>query len=1053
MGTMLPAASVLLCFLGAASSLQIDTTDGGYKDIKVSIKKGIPYDESVVDNIKALFRSSSEFLHQATNGRVYFKEVTIELPNTWPKRASARALSQSSFEKSDVRVDEPTGPHGDMPFTLQQKPCGQPGDFIQLTPGFLALTQNATARKTLNPAYVFVHEWAHFRYGVFDEYGRLGDKKYPLTYCHNRMVRLNACSDRIGFVARTPKGEICKMDKKCRFMEDCVVSIRQPTGTPVESSVMFMPYIANVSQFCDQNSGPRRHNPLAPNKQNALCQERSTWEVISGNADFKSLPRPDMSKQIKVTFQEEQQKEDLAQRVVLVLDISGSMDSYNRLKFLKEAVTRYIKDIQESSRRLAVVTFSTTAKVLHLLMPVNVNTRQGFLDKIAALRTEGRTCIGCGLQKALELLNTPSERPEGAIIVLMTDGGENESPTIDAMKPEVEKAKVTVNTVALGVSADRKLEELAIATKGKAYAYQDLQGNLALELETAFVEATTAQVDDIQRPQTLVDDVEKFRNKFEKEFQIDGGVGNGTVVVVKRNNPDSFGMEAWLVDPSGKRCQSCKQTPDSSGTVISIPNPAKVGTWKLHLETNSSKEIDVTVQVKSQARSDGGEPIRVTCEVGNILVGKANEAIVYAKVTKGKQVVLNAVVHAEVTGPNVDGKPHKSTFRLYDDGRVPDNHADDGTYSGYFTKFIGKGRYSVSAHVSNQNGTRLADPSGGSGSFFSTAMLTLTTEASLDAASAYPMDDFIIVNTTTEDTNSTTPGVSQPVDDFQRVASGGSFQVTEDIVENQVPPGEIRDLTVTDVQPGSNGTLLVQLTWTWPGAHLTAGKVSAIKFRASKEYTTLKSSFDNQTEITNANVVFGSLDPLPSGTRHVVTVALPAIFATPRSDGESNWSVYIAARVTNSDGLSSDTSNIAVASYTPPPVTTTVATTTTTPATTTTMSTTTTPAATTTTTPGTTTTTVATTTTPAATTTTTSVTTNYASTTEATTKEAVIAAQRDGQSSKVVLPLWAWILIVVAAAVAIALIVITVSIKKSANKRGIYLIFTNRAQRQQETRA
>lgn len=77
----------------------------------------------------------------------------------------------------------------------------------------------------------------------------------------------------------------------------------------------------------------------------------------------------------------------------------------------------------------------------------------------------------------------------------------------------------------------------------------------------------------------------------------------------------------------------------------------------------------MSVQVKSQARSAEGEPIRVTCVVGNILVGKPNEAIVYAKVTKGKQVVLNAVVHAEVSGPKVHGQTHKSTFLLHDDGR------------------------------------------------------------------------------------------------------------------------------------------------------------------------------------------------------------------------------------------------------------------------------------------------------------------------------------------------------------------------------------------------
>ncbi len=29
---------------------------------------------------------------------------------------------------------------------------------------------------------VFVHEWAKFRYGVFEEYGYPGDELYPLFY-------------------------------------------------------------------------------------------------------------------------------------------------------------------------------------------------------------------------------------------------------------------------------------------------------------------------------------------------------------------------------------------------------------------------------------------------------------------------------------------------------------------------------------------------------------------------------------------------------------------------------------------------------------------------------------------------------------------------------------------------------------------------------------------------------------------------------------------------------------------------------------------------------
>lgn len=44
---------------------------------------------------------------------------------------------------------------------------------------------------------VFVHEWSHLRYGVFDEYGYQGDKKYPLFYKepNDQEIQVNLCSD------------------------------------------------------------------------------------------------------------------------------------------------------------------------------------------------------------------------------------------------------------------------------------------------------------------------------------------------------------------------------------------------------------------------------------------------------------------------------------------------------------------------------------------------------------------------------------------------------------------------------------------------------------------------------------------------------------------------------------------------------------------------------------------------------------------------------------------------------------------------------------------
>ncbi|KAL1420437.1 hypothetical protein MTO96_024261 [Rhipicephalus appendiculatus] len=699
---------ILIWLASSVSSLEIDTSDGGYTNLLVSISRDVPYDESIIEDIKALLTASSKFLHRATNGRVYFKQVTIETPSTWPERKEARNVSSSSFEQSDIRIDLPGEPYGDRPFTQQLRPCGQPGDFIQLTPRFLAQYRNRTATQLHNSAYTFVHEWAHFRYGVFDEYGCDGDSQYPLTYCHNG---------------------------------------------------------------------------------------------------------------------------------------------------------KHLEDVAKTT--------------------------------------------------------------EGAIIALLSDGQENRDPKIESLMPLLFKAKVVVNTLALGAKADDKLEKLACETRGKAFAIKDLKGNTALEMEAAFVRATTPSRERPSRYQTLVDTVQPLNNFLEQPFQVDSSVGNETIVYVKGQR--QVQMKAWLVDPSGQRCEACHESSTEAGIAILIPSPAEAGTWFLHL-SNSDKG-EVSIQVKSKARKEGAEPIQVSCTMANMLVDRPDAAVVYAKINKGKKVVLGASVLAEVYGPK---QQHGSTLRLHDDGREPDNHADDGTYSGYFADFTGQGRYTVIARVSHQNGTRLAYPMDSSACGLGIAINTSnekSTGSILGLASEHPMDDFILTNTTAIDMTYTATGV-EPVDPFERVASGGSFQVTKPISKTHVPPGNIRDLATANIRLGRNGSLLAELTFTWPGAHLTTGKASSVEIRASTDYVKLKSDFDSQAKIAEFNTKYQSLDQQSSFTKHTIGVALPTSLATPQHDGAFLWNAYVAARATNKDGLKSNTSNVVSLFYEAPPHSTTVATTT-----------------------------------------------------------------------------------------------------------------------------
>lgn len=259
---------VALCWLSSGRALQINKATGAYEDIVVAIHPSVKYDERIIDNIKALFRSASSFLHQATRGRVHFGSVTIAIPDTWPARPQATATTASLFPVADVRVAAENPQYGDAPYTLQPRGCGERGEYIHLTPRFLSEMNDTIAEMYGSPAYQLVHEWAHFRYGVFEEYGDPESFRYPSLYCEFGMVRANTCSDKIKFTVYTDSGEPCRIYKGCRVSSKCKAQFAVNAQDPVTSSIMFMPYLEGVSEFCDNGTVPakgKKHNAFAPN--------------------------------------------------------------------------------------------------------------------------------------------------------------------------------------------------------------------------------------------------------------------------------------------------------------------------------------------------------------------------------------------------------------------------------------------------------------------------------------------------------------------------------------------------------------------------------------------------------------------------------------------------------------------------------------------------------------------------------------------------------------------------------------------------------------------
>ncbi|CAN8001965.1 unnamed protein product, partial [Ixodes hexagonus] len=177
--------------------------------------------------------------------------------------------------------------------------------------------------------------------------------------------------------------------------------------------------------------------------------------------------------------------------------------------------------------------------------------------------------------------------------------------------------------------------------------------------------------------------------------------------------------------------------------------------WKLIVKPKAVAVSDLTVIVVSKQRDPKKAAIRARSFVKND--GKSQEPLIYSRVTKGTDLVLDAKVTATIS---FNGSNETFTLPLLDNGKGPDPKKNDGEYSAYMTKLQGSGRYSVRTDVKILKTTRLQEQS--------------------------------------------------------MVAYAGTLNVKNNITREDLEPARIRDLAVSDAKP-SHGGLTATLSWTAMG--------------------------------------------------------------------------------------------------------------------------------------------------------------------------------------------------------------------------------------------
>uniref|UniRef100_A0A8D1P550 VWFA domain-containing protein n=1 Tax=Sus scrofa TaxID=9823 RepID=A0A8D1P550_PIG len=774
-------SSVLLLVLhllqGSRTSL-VQLNANGYEGVLIAIDPAVPEDETLITEIKDMVTTASTFLFEATEKRFFFKNVSILIPESW-KNTQYKRPKHESYKHADVIVAPPTVPGRDEPYTKQFTACGEKAEYIHFTPDFvLGKKQNEFGP----PGRALVHEWAHLRWGVFDEY----NDDEPFYMAKSKKIEATRCSIDITGINRVYKCQenncvtrTCRVDANTKLYEkDC--QFFPDKHQTEKTSIMFMQGIDSVSMFCNE----KNHNREAPSLQNKKCDSRSTWEVISNSEDFKGTvpiaapPPPPVFSLLKIS-----------ERIVcLVLDKSESMGNHNRLNRMNQAVKYFLLQTIENGSWVGVVDFDTTAHIKSKLIQIKSNNERRKLLESLPTEASGRISILMPWIMFKEIY----PQVDGSEIMLVVAG---EDKNIRNCMDRVKQSGAIIHSIALGPNADPAVTEMSAVTGGMHFYTTDQSESRGLT--DALWTFGSGNTNSSQHSLQLES----------KGLMLSSNPWmNGTVTIDSTVGKDTFCLVTWdkqppgisLWDPSGTPRGNFTVDEDSKMAYLSIPGTAKVGVWTYSLQAKANPET-LTITVNSRAANSAVPPITVNAKMNKDTSSFPSPMIVYAEILQGYIPILGASVTAFIESDNGETE----VLELLDNGAGADSFKNDGVYSRYFTTYQENGKYSLKVQAAGKAKTVMRSlrhlPNRG------TYIPGWAVSGEIEGNPPRPESD--------EDTQT-------DLESFTRIASGGAFvisNVSKLPLPDLYPPSQITDLEATSDEDE------IRITWTAPGDDFDVG--------------------------------------------------------------------------------------------------------------------------------------------------------------------------------------------------------------------------------------
>ncbi|XP_063283431.1 calcium-activated chloride channel regulator 1-like [Pelobates fuscus] len=781
--------TLVLTFQGflASTCSMVKLINGSYQNVVIAIHPEIPENDIIVEEIKHLMTEASGYLFNATNKRLFMKSVNILIPRTWSSKSTYLKRNRETYDKADVIIAKPLPKFGDDPYTLQYRGCGQQGEYIHLTPNFLLEDKLVSIYGPRGK--VFIHEWAHLRWGVFDEYN------IDIPYYISRELKVEAtrCSLALNGTSRVKQctnesctTRACKIDGRTGLYEEECLFFPEYKQL-VKESIMYIQAIPSVSEFCNDSN----HNIEAPTLQNRMCNLRSTWDVIMSSPDMIFNPPNDfMITPPDPTFSLLQYRD----RVInLLLDVSGSMKNNDKILRLYKAVYLVLTQIKIGSF-IGIIEFSDTATVISQPVQIkNESDRENLKSLLPKTATYKTSSLCPGILSAIEMNKRDNDSSNGTEIVLVTDG---EDPFINCFD-EINASGVTIHTIALGSEAEETLEKIADMTGGSRYFASDkLESN---DLIDAYYEICNRNEDGLQHTVQLesASAIIQPQECLSGTVFIDNTIGNSTLFfVIWQISVPTISLK----DPYKKIYTETEFINDASSNSsrLEIPGTAERGLWQYDICNNNSSSQAFGVIVTSTATDENVPPLAVNVHMSKDIYVYPEPIIAYATVKLGLLPLTGLNVTVIMEGEYGTSE----SLQLLDNGAGADVAVNDGIYSRYFTAIKMNGKYSLKAFVEGkENKSRGALPR-------NPALYV----------PGFVINGDIIVNPPRPVFND--DDLQLNVGAIKRVASGGYFVITGVPLNYQISykPDKINDL-MAKIEEHT-----IVLSWTATGDDLDQGK-------------------------------------------------------------------------------------------------------------------------------------------------------------------------------------------------------------------------------------